>query len=339
MLAWRYKEAPPLLQEIKQRRRSRANSGRHSEAAAKQNAMTGYTEQAKGRKRRTKGEMAALEASRILAILRRESTFQHRPHHLLSASFRWASRQDRPPISQSSTGLGRCGPSGRLPYSWIVDSSSDRLTTFQPTTASKNFRSAWRNWYRSDVWSNVPQHVEVWCESRSLAGMLRPVCDELGVSLVPYEGFKSMSQVWSAAQEMAATGKPSPPYCSTLAITTPAAHISEDSKGQAWGHLAGTRHAPHFRRLAVNLDQIERYRLAYAPAQGGEKRKASMSETVEAEALEPGDFAGDSARGRPCLSPAVGAGSRPHCRRIGAGAHSTIRRRLKGLGGFIDHDR
>ena len=246
--------------------------------------MTGYTEQAKGRKRRTSGEVAALEAA-ILAILRRGQ-----PSSVRNVFYRLvvAGRVDKTEASykQVIDRLGKMRTGGRVPYSWIVDSS--RMGYHVPTFASiEEFQKRMANWYRSDIWSDVPQHVEVWCESRSLAGMLRTVCDELAISLYPTSGFPSMSQVWSAAQEMAATGKESAVLLYLGDYDPAGAHISEDLEAKLGMHLEGHGMGLTFRRLAVNLDQIERYRLPTRPRKAGEKRKASMSETVEAEALEP----------------------------------------------------
>jgi hypothetical protein len=65
--------------------------------------------------------------------------------------------------------------------------------------------------YRADLWTSSPCYVEVWCESRSIAGVIERDCEELAVSLYPAGGFSSMTLVYEAAEyikaEITETGK------------------------------------------------------------------------------------------------------------------------------------
>jgi hypothetical protein len=53
--------------------------------------------------------------------------------------------------------------------------------------------------YRA-LWDQSDNYVEVWCESRSIAGMLEDTCEELCVSLYPTSGFSSLSLAYEAAE-------------------------------------------------------------------------------------------------------------------------------------------
>jgi hypothetical protein len=66
--------------------------------------------------------------------------------------------------------------------------------------------------YRADLWADADTHVEVWCESRSIAGVIVDDCRDLAVSLYPAGGFSSITFAFEAAEflnsRIRATGKP-----------------------------------------------------------------------------------------------------------------------------------
>ena len=47
--------------------------------------------------------------------------------------------------------------------------------------------------YRADLWSMSDFYCEVWCESRSIAGIIEAHCREFAVSLYPAGGFSSIT--------------------------------------------------------------------------------------------------------------------------------------------------
>ena len=112
----------------------------------------------------------------------------------------------------------RLRQTGRLPYSWVSDSTrmGYHVATYEN---AGELISRHAEYYRLDLWRRAKAHVEVWCESRSIAAVLLPLCRELCVSLYPTGGFSSLTQTWEAAQLMQARGSRashSPAVCGGL---------------------------------------------------------------------------------------------------------------------------
>ena len=81
---------------------------------------------------------------------------------------------------------------GSLPYAWVTDTS--RSGFFVDTFAGPSaFLAAVAGLYRRDIWTRSNVHVEVWVESRSIAGVLLRDTHELAVTLYPTGGFSSVS--------------------------------------------------------------------------------------------------------------------------------------------------
>ena len=239
------------------------------------------------RTRRTREEIEVMESA-ILEILEKEHPSIARTIFYMLVVKGLVAKTDAG-YKQVIDRLGRMRTGGRLPYSWIVDAT--RLGYHVPAYSSiVDFQHRVSAFYRSDVWANVPEHVEVWCESRSLAGMLRPLCHELGVSLYPCGGFSSLSLEYSAAQDMANTGKEKAVVL-YLGDYDPGGETISDSLQKKLGeHLEEHGMELDFQRLAVTKAQVDRYNLPTRPRKAGEKRKPDIIETTEAEALPPANL-------------------------------------------------
>jgi hypothetical protein len=91
--------------------------------------------------------------------------------------------------------------SGRLPYGWISDAT--RRGFFTRTYASAaDFLHSVKGHYRADLWAQTAYCVEVWTESRSIAGVIERDCRELAVSLYPCGGFASVTLAYDAVEEI-----------------------------------------------------------------------------------------------------------------------------------------
>ena len=90
---------------------------------------------------------------------------------------------------------------GRIPYGWISDATRRgyHVSTFAD---AGDFIRRMSGIYRAHIWTRELPHVEVWCESRSLAGVLQNECEALGVSLYPSGGFASATLAYEAATEI-----------------------------------------------------------------------------------------------------------------------------------------
>ena len=173
---------------------------------------------------------------------------------------------------------------GRIPYGWISDST--RLGYYVTTYADPaEYLDEVIGRYRCDEWEHADSHVEVWCESRSLAGVVRRVCASKGVSLFPAGGFSSETFIYEAAQHIRQIGKPS--VLLYLGDHDPAGVlIDEDIITKMRGHLGGV--PVELRRLAITAAQIQQYSLPTKPRKAKDRRRLDITETVEAEAMPAG---------------------------------------------------
>lgn len=147
--------------------------------------------------------------------------------------------------------------------------------------------------YRKDIWENQKYYVEVWVEKEALANVVGRVSDELDVPYFCCRGYVSQSEMWSAAQRF--IGK------------------QEDGKDVVLIHLGD--HDPsgidmsrdieerltlfgvdpcmfNFRRIALNMEQIEEFAPPPNPAKLTDSRCGSYisrygDESWELDALEP----------------------------------------------------
>jgi hypothetical protein len=175
---------------------------------------------------------------------------------------------------------------GLLPYDWITDST--RRGYFVNTYSGKgDFLRSVASFYRRDVWANHQSHVEVWCESRSIAGVIQGTCEKYAVSLYPAGGFSSLSLAHQAAtyiQDNIDYGGKTEALILYVGDYDPAGVlIDRKIETELSRHLDNV--PLEFRRLAINRDQIEQYNLPTKPRKTSDRRARHITETVEAEAM------------------------------------------------------
>jgi len=184
----------------------------------------------------------------------------------------------------AQTQLVKMRRAGVIPYDWITDGTrwARRVKTYgSPAAAVAEVARL----YRRNVWEQTLVYLEVWCESDSIAGVIVDVTAEYAVPLFPAKGFSGLGFLYPSARglEHAANGRP--------------AHVLYVGDWDPSGKVipekieAGLReHAPaaeiHFRRLAVNPDQISSLDLPSKPPKASDSRaKRFTGDTVEAEAI------------------------------------------------------
>lgn len=176
---------------------------------------------------------------------------------------------------------------GRVPYGWISDVT--RLGWHvEAFDGAGDYLAQVAHLYRHDLWSSVEQRVEVWCESDSIGGVLRPLARELAVSLYTTKGFASVTQAYEAACDINQGRKP----CSVLYVGDydPAGVlIPATVERELMQHLAVDL---DFQRVAVTREQIEQYDLPTKPRKRGERRVPHLERTVEVEAMPAGVLRG-----------------------------------------------
>ncbi|MDE2783785.1 MAG: hypothetical protein OXK77_12580 [Gemmatimonadota bacterium] len=177
---------------------------------------------------------------------------------------------------------------GTLPYGRLVDST--RLGHHTETFGGAgDFLERVTALYRHDLWSSSRYHVEVWCESDSIGGVLRRTCRELAVSLYATRGFSSLTLLYEAAQEINTSdaGEAVVLYVGDF----DAAGVLIDAKVET--ELRSHLDIPlRMERLAVNEDQIDEHDLPTKPRKASERRRPDVVETVEAEAMPAGILRG-----------------------------------------------
>jgi hypothetical protein len=96
---------------------------------------------------------------------------------------------------------------GIIPFEWIADNTRwmRKPTTFVGLDSC--LRSTAKH-YRRNLWAAMPVYVEVWCEKDALAGVLMQETEPYDVPLMVARGYSSISFLHSAAEAIAAKGKP-----------------------------------------------------------------------------------------------------------------------------------
>lgn len=238
------------------------------------------------RRRRTRGEVEQLE-EQILAVLREDH-----PQSVRHVFYRMTNPRLPEPVEKSDRGysqvqdrITKLRRAGLLPYGWITDATRRGYHTVTYRTAAEALRS-WQGRYRGDLWMEAGAYVEVWCESRSIAGVIQDVCEELAVSLYPAGGFTSLTLAFQSAEyinQVAAGGLPV--VVIYIGDYDPAGVLIDAKIEQELRtHLHPTVDLT-FERIAITPDQIEAYNLPTKPRKAGEKRAQHIRETVEAEAM------------------------------------------------------
>ena len=237
------------------------------------------------RDRRTKKQVEQLD-QQILAVLHEDH-----PQSVRHVFYRMTNPRLPEPVEKSERGyrhvqsrLKELRRSGRLSYGWITDATR-RGYHVNTYNSSSEFISAMAGMYRSNLWRDSQYYVEVWTESRSIAGVIQRDCERLAVSLYPAGGFASISVAHEAAGfiEDELQGSDRYPIIIYIGDYDPAGVLIDQSLEQELRrHL---RRDFQFIRLGITPEQIEDYDLPTKPRKATDRRSLHVRETVEAEAM------------------------------------------------------
>lgn len=239
------------------------------------------------RQRRTKVQIEQLQ-DQMLEVLAEDN-----PQSVRHVFYRMTDPRLPEPVEKSDKGyvtvqrqLTNMRREGRIPYGWITDATRRGYFTQTYDDAADALESTAR-FYRRSVWSDTPEYVEVWCESRSIAGVIQSVTEEYAVPLYPAGGFASMSLVFDASEVIRNFAAGRPVHILYIGDYDPAGVlIDRDIEVKLRGHLPD--HEITFHRLAITTEQISLMGLPTKPAKKGDKRGGFDDETVEAEAMPAG---------------------------------------------------
>jgi hypothetical protein len=145
--------------------------------------------------------------------------------------------------------------------------------------------------YREDLWASQDFRPEIWIEKDALLGVIEGVCRELRLPYFACRGNNSESEIYKAGKRFEA-------YLAT-GVTPIVLHFGDhdpnglDMTRDNRDRLAMfARRGVEVRRLALNMDQVERYRLPTNPAKETDSRYESYvkehgPDSWELDALEP----------------------------------------------------
>ena len=171
-----------------------------------------------------------------------------------------------------------------LPYHWIEDSS--RQAHWNSGYAGVgNFAEVAASIYRRDYWDSTDTLVEVWCESRSLAGVLGQVCSEYVVPLFPSGGFASLSFLYQAAAHIQESERANAVILYVGDYDQAGVLIDRSIEKDLRGFLEDWPGELSFERLAVNDEQIDSMGLPTRPPKASDARSPEVRRAVEAEAI------------------------------------------------------
>ena len=238
-------------------------------------------------RRRTKAQVEALERE-ILLVLEEDSPISVR--HIF---YRLTDPRLPEPVEKSEHGYAQVQSrvvgmrrAGLIPYGSISDSTRRGYHVATYGSAAEALRH-WTRSYRANLWQDADVYVEVWCESRSIAGVIQDLCRELAVSLYPSGGFTSLTLAHDAALGInAATNDGEfPARVIYIGDYDPAGVLIDLSiESEIRNHLHPDIDM-EFRRLAVTEEQIASMSLPVKPRKRAERRARHVEQTVEAEAI------------------------------------------------------
>ncbi len=180
--------------------------------------------------------------------------------------------------------LGQMRRAGDVPFDWIADNTRwmrkprtwSSLETMLQRTAEA---------YRRDVWDNQDVYVEVWLEKDALAGVLYEVTKQWDVPLMVSRGYSSITYLHSAAEAIAAQGKPAHIYY--FGDYDPSG-LDIPRKVEAGLREFAPDAEIEFERVAVTDEQIVSMNLPTRPTKKSDSRsKNFIGESVEVDAIPP----------------------------------------------------
>jgi hypothetical protein len=242
------------------------------------------------RRRRTRAAVEQLE-HQILGVLEEDH-----PQSIRHVFYRLTNPRLPEPVAKTDQGYAQVQHrltvmrrEGRVPYDWLSDTTRRGYHTVTYGNGAEFLRRH-IGAYRADLWADADNYVEVWCESRSIAGVIVNLCEELAVSLYPAGGFASITFAYEAAdflqQEVEDTGKTA--NVIYIGDYDPAGVLIDQSlEAEMRRHLPRTVDL-NFHRLAITPEQITAYDLPTKPRKETDRRALHIKETVEAEALPAG---------------------------------------------------
>jgi hypothetical protein len=201
--------------------------------------------------------------------------------------------------------------SGAFPFEWLLDRTREarpgRFIGNQVDVgdalrnAADDLRQAPEAWLHRDRWFGQPRHVSVWVEKEALAGVFEAPCNALGVAWFVLRGYSSLSALSQWVDNVAEA------YAGGDCIDEVFVIYFGDHDPDGWeiprsaernvnaiAEVRGIDLPPiRFERVALNSDQIRRFKPPPFPAKETSSRYASyvaehgLKDAWELDALRP----------------------------------------------------
>jgi hypothetical protein len=283
----------PTKQEITTRKRRRAAGKTRQPSAVPPKfhpEEPSYQASPVKRRRRTKAQTAQLE-QQMLEVWAKSREGVRYVYYCMTAT-------NLPePVEKTDNGYDqvqrlskKLRDNGRLPWDRVIDAS--RSGVYFPTCRGpRDFleQSLDNDEYRISPWVNAPQYVQVWCESRSIAGVLEEVCKTFAVNLFPAGGFTSDTFILEGATVINAQEKRKVTVLSVGDYDDHGMLIDKGKKGieKKLREFLNPDIELTFKRIAVTAGQIKKYNLPTKPAKKTNLRgkQKQIKNSVEAETM------------------------------------------------------
>jgi hypothetical protein len=199
--------------------------------------------------------------------------------------------------TQSYKRLGDVINEGRLQGLIDWDAIEDRtraLASLSTWTDPCEIVGACAGQFRVDMWAEQPVRVEVWVEKEALAGVVEVVCQRNRVPFLSCRGYTSQSEMWGAGMRLKEWAERDQDVVILhLGDHDPSGiDMSRDIRDRLAMFIGDAFDRLTFKRLALNMSQVQHYNPSPNPAKTTDSRYESYirqfgAESWELDALEP----------------------------------------------------
>jgi hypothetical protein len=186
---------------------------------------------------------------------------------------------------------------GLIDWDAIIDRTRS-LRTIPAWSSPSAIVEAVSTQFKLDLWNDQPNRVEIWVEKDAAIGVVENICAELRVPHFSCRGYTSQSAMWEAAQRLFAyRRRGQTPHVIHLGDHDPSGidmsrDIEERLRAFMAHHDREYAESLVFERIALNMNQVERYTPPPNPTKVTDSRAKSYidrfgEECWELDALEP----------------------------------------------------
>lgn len=191
--------------------------------------------------------------------------------------------------------LGDVVSQGRLAGMLDWDMIEDRVRVPRVNTHWENpshiLDAAARSYYL-DRWEDQAYHVEVWVEKDAVSNIIEPVCRRWDVTFLANRGYSSQSAMYDAYRRAEAAQEQE---CVIIYLgdhDPSGINMTDDVRGRMGLFTGEDFDERRVKRIALNMDQVERYHPPENPAKESDSRFAAYVQQFgesswELDALEP----------------------------------------------------